>query len=36
MIVEDAAGVVLKKRGYSNTASNRTSLIDLLDHVLLS
>jgi hypothetical protein len=35
-IVEDAAGIVLKSRRYSNTTSNRPSLIDLLDHVLFT
>lgn len=35
-VTEDTTSVVLKSLGHGNTASNRTSLVDFLDHVLLT
>ena len=35
-VTEDATSVVLKSLGHGDTASNRTSLVDFLDHVLLT
>lgn len=35
-VTEDASSVVLKSLGHCDTASNRTSLVDFLEHVRLT